>query len=72
MNKIHELLIARECIKFAADNGLTIKSTATNFVAEDNECILNIPLEFIMMQVQNGWTIQSVLENEMSWKVQDY
>jgi len=72
MNKAQNLLIRNECLKFAMNEGMTIKIlNETTFTAEDDECIIDVPIDHLFIQAQQGHQIEDTLRNESAWKIED-
>jgi hypothetical protein len=65
MKRIHALQIKHLCLKYAMDNGLTIvRLTDTDFEAKDSEVVVNVPIEHLYSLIQQGWSVDEVLQNE--------
>lgn len=73
MNKAQNLIIRNECIKFAADQGMDIKTlNETTFHAEDDESIVLTEISHLYQQFQQGHTVQETLQNETNCRGGDY
>lgn len=65
MKRIHLLQIKGLCIIFAAQNEMVLDmSQDDTFQARGGGSILNVPYQHIYDSIQNGWTVDEVLQNE--------
>jgi hypothetical protein len=65
MERIHMLQIKAQCIIFAANEGMAILTLGQDiFEARGNGSILSVPYQHIFDSIQQGWTIEEVLQNE--------
>lgn len=72
MNRAQNLLIRNECLKYAMNQGLTIKVlNETTFTAEDDEVVIDVPIDHLFIQAQQGHQIVDTLENEACWKIEE-
>jgi len=72
MNKAQNLIIRNECLKYAMNEGMTVlKLNESTFTAEDDECVIDVPIDHLFIQFQQGHQIQETLRNEACWKIEE-
>lgn len=69
MKPVHAKLIRHECLLYAFRNDMTIiECSDQHFKAEGPNSIVDVPIEHLWNQAQQGWKVQDTLENETNYK----
>lgn len=69
MDLIRIARIKKECIEFSANEGLTIHElNISNFKASDSEVIVNVPIDHLVHQEDQGHSVEDTLRNELCIK----
>jgi|CXWL01.1.fsa_nt_gi hypothetical protein len=68
MRNIELHLIAAICVRYAANNGMKILTLdKCNFIAQGSGLVVNVSIEHLYDQYNQGHTIDETLQNESNW-----
>ena len=68
MSKLNRTFVKHEILRYCVNNDMVLtKLTDEEVIAKGVGCILHVPIAFVQTQLKNGWELDEILQNEMSY-----